>query len=85
MTTDEAVKKGFLALTDDEASQLLETLFDTEDAQQRLDDGFRLLLTFIPEDKIPSVMDLATIVLDAEEELASYEEMPENGDPGEPA
>jgi hypothetical protein len=74
MTLDEAVTAGFLNLSEEDSNHMLDSLFDTDDAQQRLNDGVRLLLTFLPEEKLPYVLDLAAIVLDADEELADADE-----------
>lgn len=74
MTIDEAVTAGFLTLGEEDGNAILDALFDNDDAQQRLNDGVRLLLTFLPEDKLPYVLDLASIVIDADEELADADE-----------
>ena len=78
MTFDEAMKKGFLNLTTDEADKLLGELFDEDDAPARLDAGLALLGTFVSNDKITMVLDLAQVIIDANEEIefagGQYEE-----------
>ena len=72
MTFEEAMQKGFLNITGDEAEQVLGSLFDTDDAGARLDAGVALLGTFVPQDKLVSVLDLASVILDANEEMELY-------------
>jgi hypothetical protein len=74
MTIQDATAKGFLNLSEEEANTVLETLFDNDDTQQRLEDGLTLLLTVVPEDKAGFVLDLAGIILDAYDELDEGEE-----------
>ncbi len=69
MTFEEAMQKGFLNLGEDEAAKVLEDLFDTDEAGARLDAGLALLGTFVPQDRVVAVLDLATIILDANEEI----------------
>lgn len=69
MTFEEAMQKGFLNISDEDAGTLLEELFDIDDAASRLDAGVALLGTFVPQEKVVAVLDLATIILDANEEL----------------
>jgi len=73
MTFDDAMRTGFLNLSDEEATKVLEDIFDNDDAGARLDAGVALFGTFIPQDKLEQVLDLAAIVLDANEELDAYE------------
>jgi HEAT repeat protein len=72
MTFDEAMQKGFLNISDEEATNILEELFDTEDAGARLDAGLALMGTFVPKECVVAVIDLANIILDANEELELY-------------
>jgi hypothetical protein len=74
MTIQEAVKKGFLNLTEEEAAMTLDALFDNDDPQSRLDNGVELLTTFMAEEKIPFVLDLVAIILDANDELEGDQE-----------
>ena len=74
MTVEEAIQKGYLALTEEEAKQMLDTIFDIEDAEQRLGVAVQLLQSFVPDDKIDAVLDLNAIILDAYDELDYYED-----------
>jgi len=74
MTIQDAIQAGFLNLTEEQANATLDSLFDNDDTQARLDNGVELLRTFIPDDKIPYVLDLAAMILDANEELESDHE-----------
>ena len=78
MTVEEAIQKGYLALTEEEAKEILDSIFDLEDAEQRLGAAVQLLQSFVPDDKIDAVLDLNAIILDAYDELDYYEE--EEGD-----
>lgn len=69
MTFEEAMQKGFLNIDKDEADKLLADLFDEDDATARLDAGLALLGTFVPKEKATMVLDLAQIIVDANEEL----------------
>ncbi len=78
MHFDDAIKTGFLNISEEEATKVLENIFDNDDAEARLDAGVALLGTFVPQDKLEQVIDLVAIILDANEELDSLE-----GDEGE--
>ena len=69
MTFEEAMKKGFLNLGTEDADRLLGDLFDEDDAAARLDAGLALLSTFVPQDKATMVLDLAQVIIDANEEI----------------
>ncbi|MFZ1729324.1 MAG: hypothetical protein WBQ23_10900 [Bacteroidota bacterium] len=69
MTFEEAMKKGFLNISEDDADQLLGDLFDDDDPTVRLDSGLALIGTFVPHDKIAAVLDLAQVIIDANEEI----------------
>lgn len=69
MTFEQAMEKGYLNLTEDEADKLLGSLFDEDDPTARLDAGLALLGTFVPREKAVMVLDLANIILDANEEI----------------
>jgi hypothetical protein len=74
MTIQEAIQAGFLNLSEEQTGAVLDALFDNDDAQVRLDNGVELLNTFIPEEKIPFVLDLAALIIDAHEELEAEQE-----------
>lgn len=69
MTFEEAMEKGFLNIDKDAADTLLAQLFDEDDPSARLDAGLALLGTFVPKEKATMVLDLAQIIVDANEEL----------------
>jgi hypothetical protein len=73
MHFDDAMKTGFLKISEEEATKVLEAIFDNDDAEARLDAGVALLGTFVPQDKLEQVIDLVAIILDANEELDSLE------------
>ncbi len=83
MNFDDAMKTGFLSLNEEEATKVLEEIFDNDDAEARLDAGVALLGTFVPEDKLEQVLDLAAIILDANEELDASEGDEAEGDEDE--
>jgi len=72
MTFEEAMQKGFLNISDEDAGKVLQDLFDNDDAGARLDAGVALLGTFVPQEKVVAVLDLATIIIDANEEMELY-------------
>jgi len=74
MTIQEATAKGFLNLTEDEAAEVLDTLFDNDDAEERLSGSQELFGTFLQEEKIGRVLDLSSIFLDAYDELGGDDE-----------
>ena len=74
MTTDEAVEKGFLNLDENQAKEVLDGLFDIDDVENRLGAGMALFQSFVHEDKIDAVLDLAAIILDAYDELGYFED-----------
>ena len=74
MTIEESVEKGFLNLEENQAKEILDTLFDIEDTENRLGAGMALFQTFVQEDKIDAVLDLAAIILDAYDELGYFED-----------
>ena len=80
MTIEESVEKGFLNLEENQAKEILDTLFDSEDTENRLGAGMALFQTFVQEDKIDAVLDLAAIILDAYDELGYFEEEDEEHD-----
>ena len=53
MNIEEAIDKGFLNIEEEQASSVIDDLFDTEDAQTRLEQGIELMRTFVPDEKIP--------------------------------
>ena len=61
--------KGFLNVSDKEASKLIDDLFDNDDAAARFDAGLALLMTFVPEEKVGHVLDLCGVIMDAHEEV----------------
>lgn len=69
MTFEDAMQKGFLNIDKKDADALLAQLFDEDDAAARLDAGLALLGTFVPKEKATMVLDLAQIIVDANEEL----------------
>ncbi len=69
MKFEDAMKKGFLNITENEADKLLGDLFDDDDPSVRLDAGLALLGTFVPQEKVGMVLDLAQVIIDANEEL----------------
>lgn len=69
MKFDEALQKGFLNISEADADKLLGDLFDDDDPTVRLDAGLALFGTFVPADKITMVLDLAQVVIDANEEI----------------
>lgn len=69
MKFEEAMQKGFLNISTEDADALLGVLFDEDDPAARLDAGLALLGTFVPEDKATMVLDLAQVIIDANEEL----------------
>ncbi|MBR9974469.1 MAG: hypothetical protein KFF77_02720 [Bacteroidetes bacterium] len=69
MSFEEAMEKGFLNIETDDADALLAHLFDEDDASARLDAGLALLGTFVSKERITIVLDLAQIIIDANEEL----------------
>jgi hypothetical protein len=69
MTFEEAMKKGFLNISEDDADKLLGDLFDDDDPTVRLDSGLALLGSFVPREKIAIVLDLAQVIIDANEEI----------------
>jgi hypothetical protein len=71
MNIQDAIQTGFLNLNEEQTGAALDLLFDNDDAGTRLNEGVELLRTFVPEDKIPFVLDLVAIILDANEELES--------------
>ena len=73
MHFDDAMKTGFLNLSEEEATKVLEGIFDNDDAEARLDAGVALLGTFVPSEKLEQVIDLVAIILDANEEPDSFE------------
>lgn len=74
MNIEEAIDKGFLNIEEEQASSVIDDLFDTEDAQTRLEQGIELMRTFVPDEKIPYVLDLSALILDANEELEGDQE-----------
>ncbi len=80
MHFDDALKTGFLKISEEEATKVLEAIFDNDDPEARLDAGVALLGTFVPQDKLEQVIDLAAIILDANEELDSFEGEDEDAD-----
>lgn len=80
MTLNDAVQNGFLSLSEDDATEILDGLFDIEDPQERFDQGMLLLKTVIEESKIPAVVDLVAILLDASEELGSDDDLEDEED-----
>ncbi len=74
MTLDDAINKGFLTLSEDDASDLLDSLYDIEDPQEQFDKCMALLKTVVEESKIPSLVDLVAIVLQASDEIYGDEE-----------
>lgn len=69
MTFEQAMEKGYLNLTEEEAEKIIAALFDEDDPGARLDASVALLGTFIPQEKMVMVLDLANVVLDANEEI----------------
>lgn len=69
MTFEEAMEKGFLNVEPDAAEKLLEEIFDNDDPAARMDACLALLGTFVPREKAIQVLDLASIILDANEEM----------------
>ncbi|MBE0643795.1 MAG: hypothetical protein IH600_06920 [Bacteroidetes bacterium] len=69
MKIEEAMQKGFLNISESDADKLLGDLFDDDDPTVRLDAGLALLGTFVPAEKITMVLDLAQVVIDANEEI----------------
>ena len=69
MTFEKAMDTGFLNLDPEDADKLLGALFDEDDAAARLDAGLALLGTFVPKEKATMVLDLAQVIIDANEEL----------------
>ena len=74
MDMDTALEKGFLKLTTAECDELLNEINDVENPEDRLGRGLVLLSTFIPEEKVIDLLNLVTIVLDANEELSEMQE-----------
>ena len=89
MGFQQALEKGFLNLSEEEAGKVIDELFDTDNTGERFDGGLALLMTFVPEEKLAQVLDLAAIVLDAHEELEysgeehSHEHLGEDDDDDE--
>lgn len=69
MNFDEAMQKGFLNITEEDADKLLGDLFDDDDPTVRLDSGIALLGTFVPREKLAIVLDLVSVIIDANEEI----------------
>ncbi|MFA6235086.1 MAG: hypothetical protein WC824_13010 [Bacteroidota bacterium] len=69
MKFEEAMQKGFLNISETDADKLLGDLFDDDDPAVRLDTGLALLGTFVPREKIAIVLDLAQVIIDANEEI----------------
>ena len=69
MDFQEAMTKGFLNVSEKEASTLIDELFDNDDAAARFDAGLALLMTFVPEAKVGHVLDLCGVIMDAHEEM----------------
>ncbi len=69
MNFEEAMQKGFLNISESDADKLLGDLFDDDDPTVRLDAGLALLGTFVPKEKVPMVLDLAQVIIDANEEI----------------
>ena len=72
MTFEEAMEKGYLNIDENEAEKLIGQLFDNDEPGARLDAGIALLGTFVPQEKLVQVLDLAAVILDAHEELEMY-------------
>ncbi|MCB2205943.1 hypothetical protein KQI65_14475 [bacterium] len=72
MKFEEAMQKGFLNLTPEEMNKVLTDIFDNDDAGARLDAGMALLGTFVPRERAVAVVDLASIIIDANEEIELY-------------
>lgn len=69
MTIDEVLTKGFLNLTDQECDTLLQGIYETENPEERMTRGIMLLSSFIPERSMISVLNLVTVILDANDEM----------------
>lgn len=69
MKLETALEKGYLNVTDEDAGLLLETVYNLEHPQQRLEAGLLLFSTFVPEEKLGMVLDLASIVIEAYDEM----------------
>ncbi len=74
MTIQDAITKGFLQLNEDEIEQVLNDLFDSEDPEIRFEQGLELMKTAIPEQFVGPFIDLANIIIEANDELDEGEE-----------
>ncbi|PLX33204.1 MAG: hypothetical protein C0600_00890 [Ignavibacteria bacterium] len=72
MTFDEAMEKGFLNIEPGDADKVLEEIFDNDDPAARMDACLALLGTFVPREKAIQVLDLVSIIIDANEELEMH-------------
>ena len=79
MDIQDAIKKGFLNISDDDAANVLDALYDIENPEERLDYGLELLKTFVPEAGLDRSLDLADIILDANDEI-EFDKETESGD-----
>ncbi len=78
MDHKQAVAKGFMNLSEKELDEILGELFNEEDPQSALDRSLELLLTFIPEEKVDAVLDLAYIIHESYYELGKFDEEDED-------
>ena len=69
MEFESAIEKGFLNLTDEECDTLLQNIYEIENPETRLTKGLMILGSFIPEKKIVNVLNLTTVILDANDQL----------------
>ena len=74
MDYNQATEKGFMNLSEKELDEVLGDLFNEEDPQIALDNGLSLLLTFIPEEKVDAVLDLAYVIHEAYYDLGKFDE-----------
>ncbi|GEM_PF-1377157 len=74
MTLEEALKKGYLNLSDDEAREVLDAIFDQDEPETRLGQALSLMQTFIADDKIDAVLHLSALILDAETDMEEYDD-----------
>jgi hypothetical protein len=74
MEHKQAVEKGFMNLSEKEMDEVLGNLFNDEDPQSALDRSLELLLTFVPEEKVDAVLDLAYIIHESYYELGKFDE-----------
>ena len=56
MGFQQALEKGFLNLSEEEAGKVIDELFDTDNTGERFDGGLALLMTFVPEEKLAQVL-----------------------------